>query len=273
MADEMQTSGKMVAAEKAVLGITPCATASGSAAAVEGPGLRVLLVDDHAAVRDSLARALCQTAGPDWQVFQAAGGAQALAWLEEQTADVAAVDMSMPGMNGFELIGELRRRHPTLPSLMLSMHEEEPYALRAVEAGARGYLMKDQAALHMVAALRRLHAGGLHLSAGVTEKLLISLSRGIERARRSRLTPREFEALERLSLGEPSDRIAASLDVDPGDVDLCRQRVIERLGMPCLAGLIRDGRAHGLADPRPLTGRAKGAPPPAATWGRATPGT
>lgn len=210
-----------------------------------GP-LRVLLVDDHEGVRESLVRLLHQAAGPECQIFQADGGPQALDALERHSVDVAVVDMSMPGMNGFELIGEVARRYPTLPCLMLSMHEEEPYALRAFKAGARGYLMKDRAALEIVPALRRLKGGGVHLSPGVTEKLLIALSGGIEPTRRSRLTALEFEVLERLSLGEGPTEIAQQLTLSAAAVETCHRRIRDRLGLPFLAGLVQYGREHGL---------------------------
>lgn len=212
-----------------------------------GPCLRVLLVDDHAGVRESLSRSLQQAAGAGWQIVQAECGAQALDLLDRQELDVAVVDMSMPGMNGLELIGELGRRRPGLPCLMLSMHDEEPYALRAFKAGARGYMMKDQVAAQIVPALRRLHAGGFHLTPAVAEKLLMSVAGGIEAARRSRLTPREFDVLQRISLGESSDPIAQALDLSASVIDACRQRASAALGMALLCALVSYGRELGFA--------------------------
>lgn len=212
----------------------------------EDAALTVLLVDDHRAMRESLQRLLTTVSGPAWCVHVADGGASALALLDHQVVDVAAVDMSMPGMNGFELIAEMKRRHPKTPSLMLSMHEEGPYALRAFKAGARGYLMKDRAASELIPALRRLHAGGVVMSPRTAERVLISLSGGIEEARHARLTAREFEVLERLSAGQTPEAVARALALTPLTIDTCRQRIQDKLGLTNLAGLVSYGRCHGL---------------------------
>jgi DNA-binding NarL/FixJ family response regulator len=188
-------------------------------------------------------------------VLTADGGAAALDLLASRdvNVDVAVIDMSMPGMNGFELIAALRRQHPALPTLMLSLHEEEPYALRALKIGARGYLTKDNATVELVPALRRLHAGGVYMSPQVAERVLISLSGGIEVARHARLTARELEVLQRLSAGQDADTIAQDLQLPSVAIQTCRQRVQDKLGLPTLAGLVCYGRKHGLGRGRPST--------------------
>ena len=111
--------------------------------------LKVLVVDDHATVREGLIRILTG-ADETWQVHSAPGAQGALDMLAAQTFDVGIVDMSMPGMNGIELVRSLRAQGLHMPLLMLSMHAEEAYALRAFKAGANGYIAKDRAAEELV---------------------------------------------------------------------------------------------------------------------------
>ena len=108
------------------------------------PTLRILIVDDHAIVREGLVRILEGT-GRGWQVAEATSGSQALEWLRRNDAALAIVDLSMPGMSGLDLIARLRKEFPRLRVLVLSMHAEEQYALRAFQSGAHGYVTKDRA--------------------------------------------------------------------------------------------------------------------------------
>ncbi|MGE4051143.1 MAG: response regulator transcription factor, partial [Piscinibacter sp.] len=122
---------------------------------MNGPGLRVLVVDDHAVVREGLARILTGT-GEGWTVGEASSGFQALEWLRRNPADVVVVDLSMPGMTGLELVKRIRAEFGRLPVLVLSMHAEEQYALRAFKAGANGYMTKDGASAELIKALRKI---------------------------------------------------------------------------------------------------------------------
>ena len=140
----------------------PCALPAGG---------QLLLVDDHALVRATMLR-LLQASLQGWQFIEAADGEQALRAVGQARFDVAVVDLSMPGMNGFELIGHLRRQGHAMPVLVLSMHDEEPYALRALRVGAQGYLMKDRAGTELTQALRTVILGGIHLSPALAGRLL-----------------------------------------------------------------------------------------------------
>ena len=215
--------------------------------------LRVLLVDDHDALRARLVRVFHGVAG--WHVVEASGGAQALQRLVEDRFDVAIVDMSMPGMNGFELIERIRGEGLTMPVLMLSMHDEEPYALRAVRAGAQGYLMKDRVGDELIPALRRLVEGGMYLSAAVAARVRGERAADAVIAPHACLSARELEVLQRLSRGEPERELARSMGLT-GDVVLnCIERIQSKLRLPSQAALVRYGVEHGL-----------GAPSPTAAW-------
>lgn len=213
--------------------------------------LRVLVVDDHEALRAGLARMLHGVAG--WHVVEASGGAQALLRLAEDRFDVAIVDMSMPGMNGFELIAHIRGEGLTMPVLMLSMHDEEPYALRAVRAGAQGYLMKDRVGDELIPALRRLVEGGMHLSAAVAARVRGDGAGDAVVARHARLSARELEVLRRLSRGEPQRDLAHLMGLTEAVVATCIERIQSKLGLPSQAALVSYGVEHGFGVPSPAS--------------------
>ena len=124
-----------------------------------GPTLqKLLLVDDHTVVREGLRRLLEPLAG-EWRVTEASSGYQALECLRTQPCALAIVDLSLPGMSGLDLIARIRSEFPTVAVLVLTMHAEEQYALRAFQAGARGYVTKDSAAADLVAAVRKVSSG------------------------------------------------------------------------------------------------------------------
>ncbi|MGD9953503.1 MAG: response regulator transcription factor, partial [Burkholderiales bacterium] len=125
--------------------------------------IRVLLADDHQIVREGLRRILAGQA--DLQVAaEAADGDEALALVRAQDFDVAVIDLSMPGLSGLDLVKRLKLEKPALKLLVLSMHGEQQYAARALKAGASGYLTKDSAAGQLMGALRKIAAGGVHVS-------------------------------------------------------------------------------------------------------------
>lgn len=218
---------------------------------------RALLVDDFAPLRETMAQ-LLRAAMPPWCVTEAAGGPQALECLDAAAFDVAVVDLSMPDMNGFELTRRIRARHPAVPVLVLSMHEEEPYALKALQSGARGYLMKDRAGTDLVAAVNEVVAGGVHLSARLAERWLADRGHGMQIARHATLSGREFEVLRRLARGESPPAIATALTLAASVVTTSCQRIMAKLELGSLADMVRYGVDHGLGAPRP----PRGSPPP-----------
>lgn len=230
----------------------------------QGPGapgsVRVLVVDDHDALRAGLARLLGAVAG--WAVVDAADGPQALQRLAEDRFDVAVVDMSMPGMSGFELIERIRREGGVLPILMLSMHDEEPYALRAVRAGAQGYLMKDRIADELVPALRHLLDGGMHLAPALAARLRADRADAATVAPHARLSDRELVVLGHLSRGLATQDVAHVMGLSEVAVTTSIERAQSKLRLPTLAGLVRYGIEHGLAatPPAPTTGPSRPLP-------------
>lgn len=216
-------------------------TASTSQAA-----LRILIVDDHAIVREGLRRVL-EVIDAQWVVTEAEGGFQALEALRSQSFDLAIVDLSMPDMNGLELLRRVRLEHPGLGCLMLSMHAEEQYALRAFKAGANGYVTKDSSPQDLAQAVRKIVAGGTYVSSAVAERLVHILNGADNTPGHMQLSNRELDVLRRLTAGQRPVEIAAALHLSVKTVSTHKSRIQEKLGLPSTAALIRYGVEHGLA--------------------------
>ena len=195
--------------------------------------IRVLLADDHKIVRDGLKRILAASA--DIQVAgEAASGDEALALVKANDYDVAMLDMSMPGLAGIDLIKRLKLEKPKLRLLVLSMHAEHQYAARALKAGASGYLTKDSAAEQMVSALRKIAAGGVHISEAAAASLV---SGG--RQPHETLSDREFEVLRLLVEGLGPTDIAERLHLSVKTVSTHKTRILDKLGVGSTAELVR----------------------------------
>lgn len=212
---------------------------------MNGLGLRVLVVDDHAVVREGIARILAGT-GEGWTVGEASSGFQALDWLRHNPADVVIVDLSMPGMSGLELVKRIRAEFGRLPVLVLSMHAEEQYALRAFKAGANGYMTKDGASAELLKALRKIAGGGAYVSGELAERVVLQLNGGVEVARHAQLSDRELEVLRRLVAGQRPTEIAQALHLSVKTISTHKSRIQEKLNLPTLADLVRYGLEHDL---------------------------
>jgi DNA-binding NarL/FixJ family response regulator len=217
----------------------------------------LLLVDDHTIVREGLKRILEPIMG-EWSVTEAGTGFQALECLRRQRFDLAIVDLSMPGMNGLELIRRIKTEYPSVAILVLSMHAEEEYALRAFKSGANGYLTKDSAAAELVAAVRKVAAGGTYVSPGLAERVVRQLSGAAQAPRHATLTDREFEILQRIVCGQRLTDIGDALHLSVKTVSTHKGRILEKLQLPNTAALIRYGIEHQLDQ----TGDFTPAPPP-----------
>ncbi len=207
--------------------------------------LHILIVDDHAIVREGLKRILEGT-HQAWRVVEAASGLEALDVLRCTPFDVAVFDISMPGMSGLELLRRVHAEFPRLRLLMLSMHAEEQYALRAFKAGANGYVTKDCASRELAGAVRKVAAGGVYVSAGLAERVVLQLNGTREPALYERLSDRELDIMRRLVAGHRPTEIANELHLSVKTVSTHKSRILERLQLPNLAALIRYGIEQGL---------------------------
>ena len=202
---------------------------------------RILLVDDHPIVREGLVQLVNQCA--DLVGCGEAGGTnEALEALGRLRPDLAIVDISFKGSDGLELIKQASTRWPTLPMLVLSMHSEELYAERVLRAGARGYIMKQEAASSVLTAIRQVLGGNVYLSAAMRARLLRHLVDG--EARRTPgpldgLSDRELTILRLIGRGHTTRQIAEQLDLSVRTVASHRDRVRRKLGLRSGAELVQ----------------------------------
>ena len=195
--------------------------------------IRVLLADDHKIVRDGLKRILASTV--DLQVAaEAADGDEALRLAKAADYDIAVIDLSMPGLAGIALVKRLKAEKPKLRVLVLSMHGEQQYAARALKAGASGYLNKDSAAELLVAAIRKIAAGGVHITEAVAASLVAP-----GKAPHETLSDREFEVLKLLVEGLGPTLIGKRLRLSVKTVSTHKMRILGKLQLGSTAELVR----------------------------------
>ena len=210
------------------------------------PGkIRIFIADDHPIVRQGLRRIVEGDAG---MVIsgEADAAAALLAGLETKATDLVLLDVSMPGGLFLETLKELRTRHPTIRVLALSVHPEDEWAVRALRAGASGYLTKDHSPEQLVLAIRRVARGGKYVSETMAERLAGMVDSGRTRAPHETLSDREFEVLRALGSGMMVKDVAAQLRLSSKTVSTYRTRLLEKMGLKSKADLVRYVVAHGL---------------------------
>ncbi|HTD89124.1 MAG TPA: response regulator transcription factor, partial [Burkholderiales bacterium] len=179
--------------------------------------IRILVADDHTIVREGLKQILAKS-GDLVVAGEAANGNDVLKMVREQEWGVLVTDMSMPGRSGIELIKLVKEARPKLPVLVLSMYGEEQYAVRAIRAGASGYLNKESASEQLVAAIRKIASGGVHVSAAVAEVLFNNMRGGDSVQPHEHLSDREFQVLQLIAGGKSVTDIASALNLSPKTV-------------------------------------------------------
>ena len=201
--------------------------------------IKVLLADDHSIVRDGLRRIVEES--EDMEVIaEAADGREAIRQAHKNLPDVAVIDISMPGLDGLEVIVQLRSYYSKLPILILTMHEEEQYVVRAIEAGAMGYITKRSAPEQLLKAIRKVHAGYRYLTDEAAELLALRVARGASaRSVLDSLSMRELQVLRRLALGHTNREIAESYHISIKTVDTYRSRLLKKLNLRNNAELSR----------------------------------
>jgi DNA-binding NarL/FixJ family response regulator len=210
--------------------------------------IKVLLADDHSIVRAGLRR-IVEESGDMSVIAEAADGKEALRLVREQQPDVAVIDISMPGLDGLEVISQLNRLAPDLPTLVLTMHEEEQYVVRAIEAGAMGYITKQSAPEKLVQAIRKIITGHRFLSEAAAEALAVRLVRGTKGASPiDALSLRELQVLRRLALGHTNREIAEAYNISTKTVDTYRFRLLKKLNLRNNADLSRFAIQNGLIE-------------------------
>ena len=206
--------------------------------------IRVFLADDHAMVREGLAALVAKD--PRIEVIgQCGDGMQVIEQAAGLKPDVAVLDITMPGLNGLDVCRELRRRCPSTPVLILTMHDEEQFVASALENGASGYLLKESAADELAAAIHRVMDGELYLGPGISRSALSLVGRGDEDPY-NQLTTRERQVLTMIAEGLTNRQIAESLDLAVKTVDTHRTRLMKKLDIHDQTSLVKYAIKRGI---------------------------
>ncbi len=201
--------------------------------------IKVLLADDHSIVREGLRKVL-EDSGEIEVIAEAPDGESAVEQAIEKKPDVAVIDISMPGMDGLETVSRIRAYCPNIPVLILTMHDEEQYVIRAVEAGAMGYVTKQAAPEQLVTAVKKIHGGGRYLTEKASEALALKVIRGSKsRTSTESLSMRELQVLRKLALGATNREIAVAYNISVKTVDTYRSRILKKLNLRNNAELSR----------------------------------
>jgi len=193
--------------------------------------IKVLLADDHTIVREGLRRVL-EESNEIKVIAEAADGETAFDQAIEKKPDVAVIDISMPGMDGLEVVTRMSSYCPEIPVLILTMHDEEQYVIRAIEAGAMGYVTKQSAPEQLVAAVKKIHEGGRYLTEKASEALALRVIRGNkDKSLTESLSMRELQVLRKLAIGNTNREIAISYNISVKTVDTYRARILKKLSI------------------------------------------
>ena len=209
--------------------------------------IRIVIADDHAIVREGLKRIV--SASDDMElVGEAADGTEVMQRVRELSFDVLMLDLSMPGRSGMELIKLVHAEKPRLRILVLSMHQELQYAVRAIKSGASGYLTKESAPSLLEQAIRKLAGGGAFISAEVAEQLALGAMPGNETLPHESLSNREFEVFRLLVAGVSVTDIGLGLKLSVKTVSSHKANLMHKMGLQNQSELIRYALKHGLID-------------------------
>lgn len=212
----------------------------------------VLIADDHAIVREGLKRILegqdaIEIAG------EATNGHEVIDQVRRGGFDILLLDLSMPGRSGIELIKQVKEESPKLRVLVLTMHEEDQYAVRAIRAGASGYLTKESAPGQLVSAIRRLAEGRLYISPSVAEQLALEMQPRNDEEPHKLLSDREFEVFQLLVDGRSISDIATQLHLSVKTVSTHKTRILQKMSATSVADLVRYAIRHRIAAEPPST--------------------
>lgn len=210
--------------------------------------IRIVIADDHTIMREGLKRIL--SGMEDIRVAgEAIDGATTLARVREGGFEVLLLDLCMPGRSGIELIRQIKQIAPELSILVLTMYEEEQYAVRSIRAGALGYLTKESAEAQLVSAIRRVAFGKYYISAEVAEQLALNIGKQDTPLPHSLLSDREFEVFSMLTAGKTLTEIAGQLHLSVKTVSTHKTRILQKMQMNTLAEIVQYAVRHNLLPP------------------------
>ena len=209
--------------------------------------IKIVIADDHPIVRAGLKQILADAS--DIEVVAEAGdGHEILKRIRKGNVDVVLLDLSMPGLMGLDALKQMNAENPKLPILVLSMHPEEQYAIRALKAGASGYLTKAAAPEQLIGAIRKVYRGGRYVSTALAEKLALGLKVGATGLPHENLSDREYQVLCLISSGKTVKEIAEELSLSEKTISTYRARILEKMSMKSNAELAHYGIKNELVD-------------------------
>jgi two-component system, NarL family, invasion response regulator UvrY len=209
--------------------------------------IKILIADDHVLIREGLRKILKEA--PDMSVISEAQNArEVFERLKENSPDVVVLDISLPGKSGLEILKDLKQEKPDIPVLILSMHPEDRFAVRALKAGAAGYVTKESAAQDLIKAIRKVVQGRKYVSAALAEKLAFDLEASTGKALHELLSDREYQVMCMIAAGKTVKEISAELFLSISTVNTYRARILEKMNMKTDAELIRYAIENQLID-------------------------
>ena len=212
-----------------------------------GSPIKIIITDDHPIVRRGLKQALA--AETDMELIGEAQDAAVLFELfSKRSCDVLVLDISIPGRSGLDVLKEIKSERPSLAVLVLTMHPEDQYAMRAFRAGAAGYLTKDGAATELIKAIRHIAAGGKYVTPALAERLAAYLGPDDGKLPHESLSDREYEVLRMIASGQTVSQIADKLFLSPNTISTYRARLLEKLNLRTTAELIHYAVINRLID-------------------------
>jgi DNA-binding NarL/FixJ family response regulator len=198
--------------------------------------IRVLIADDHAILRRGL-RDIIEETEDIRVVGEAESSAETLKNVRAQRCDVILLDISMPDRNGIDTLGIIKKEHPGVAVLMLSTYPENQYAIRALRAGASGYLTKQSAPAQLVSAIRQVALGKKYVTPAVAEELARHLGQDTDRAPHELLSNREYQTMRLIAAGRTVSEIAQQLSLSVKTVSVYRARILQKLGVTSTAAI------------------------------------
>ena len=192
--------------------------------------ISIIIVDDHPIVRQGLKQILSEE--PDMATFgEAQNSQEVLDLIRKQDWDAVVLDITMPGRGGLDILREIKHERPKLPVLMLSVHPEDQYAVRALKAGASGYLNKESAPEELVRAIRKILRGGKYISPTLAEKMAFNLEKETDRPAHEALSDREYQVMLMIASGKTTSAIAEEISLSIKTVSTYRSRILEKMKM------------------------------------------
>ncbi len=209
--------------------------------------IRIIIADDHELIREGVKKII--RSSNDMRVAgEAADTGGMLELASRLRPDIAILDIGLPGQDGLEGLEEARRRFPDMPVLILSMHPEERFAIRALKSGAAGYITKSMAAEELIKAIRKVMSGGSYISPRLAELLALNVREPRHAALHDSLTARELQVARMIAAGKQIKQIAAELEISISSVNTYRNRIFGKMGLSSNASLIRYAVTHGLVE-------------------------